>query len=75
MLELEPSVSLDDELVLSPILEDTNDPSDHEDQLSGMIDLSFLASNSFVNDVNIALPKSNLILFLTKLSLPLFCLK
>ena len=40
------------------------DPSDHEDQLSGMIDLSFLASNSFANEVNVALPKSNLILFL-----------
>ena len=42
------------------------DPSDHDDQLSGMIDLSFLASNSFANEVNVALPKSNLILFLIK---------
>ena len=51
------------------------DPSDHEDQLSGMIDLSFLASNSFANEVNVALPKSNLILFFDKLLLSLFCLK
>ena len=34
------SVSLEDEPKLSPILEELNDPSDHEDQLSGMIDLS-----------------------------------
>ena len=50
------------------------DPSDHDDQLSGMIDLSFLASNSFANEVNVALPKSNLILFLINY-LSLFCLK
>ena len=50
------------------------DPSDHDDQLSGMIDLSFLASNSFANEVNVALPKSNLILFLIKLSFLYFVL-
>jgi len=52
---------LDEEPKLSPIFETLIDPSDHDDQLSGIIDLSFLASNSFVNDVNIAFPKSNLI--------------
>ena len=70
-----PSVSLDDEFVLSPIFVTLMDPSDQLDQLSGMIDLSFLASSWFVNDVRIALPKSNLILFLLKLSLSLFCFK
>ena len=70
-----PSVSLEDELVLSPIFETLMDPSDHDDQLSGMIDLSFLASNSFANEVNVALPKSNLILFSVKSLLSLFCLK
>ena len=67
------SVSLEDELVLSPIFETLIDPSDQLDQSSGIIFLSFLAKSSFVSDVNTALPKSNLIFCFDKLSLPLFC--
>ena len=51
------------------------EPSDQLDQLSGMMDLSFLTKSSFVSDVNIAFPKSNLIFCFDKFSLPLFCLK
>jgi hypothetical protein len=70
-----PCVSFEDDPFLSPIFETLIDPSDQADQLSGIIDLSFLASNSFVSEVSIALPKSNLIFCFDKLSLPLFCFK
>ena len=66
------SISLEEELVLSPIFVTLIDPSDHEDQLSGNKDLSFLARRSFDNEVKIALPKSNLIFWLDWLDL--FCL-